>query len=160
MSSTTTAIIRRFALLEHNPRVREYFRNVSDIEGQELRTGRALSRQACLVDDEDTIDIIKFKMWLFNDYVVKTELPIYGIPIARFHSESNEFKPQVMLYFQGSKEDENGQSGILTAEISFRLFWEESQVTQTKLEQLARKIKVEFATPRYKWRKGTEIVTY
>ena len=134
MSSTTTAIIRGFALLEHNPKVREYFRDISNDEGQQLLTGRALGRQACLVSNNDTINIIQFKLWLFNDYILKDESNFYGIPIARFHSESNEFKPQCMLYFQGSKEDEDGQSGVLTAEISFRLFWEEFQVTQSRLQ--------------------------
>lgn len=160
MSSTTTAIIRGFALLEHNPKVREYFRDISNDEGQQLLTGRALGRQACLVSNNDTINIIQFKLWLFNDYILKDESNFYGIPIARFHSESNEFKPQCMLYFQGSKEDEDGQSGVLTAEISFRLFWEEFQVTQSRLQAFARDIKAAFATPPYKWRKGTEIVTY
>ena len=160
MSSTNTAIIRRFALLEHNPRVREFFKNINDAQGQELQTGRALARQACLVDDRDTVNIIQFKMWLFNDYINRAEMAVYGIPIARFHSESNEFKPQIMLYFEGSKEDEDGDNGILSAEISFRLFWDENEVTQTRLKTMATKIKSVFATPRYQWRKGTEIVTY
>ena len=160
MSSTNTAIIRRFALLEHNPRVKRYFSNIDDFEGELLENGRALTRQACLVDSNDTIDIIQFKMWLFNDYIAKSESSFYAIPVARFHSESNEFKPQLMLYFQGNKEDEDGDTGILSAEISFRLFWEESQVTELRLKSLATEIKARFATPRYQWRKGTEIVTY
>lgn len=161
MSSTNTAIIRRFALLEHNPRVRQYFRDIDDGEAANLEGGRALARQACLVDNQDTIDIIQFKMWLFNDYIARSDnVPFYGIPVTRFHSESVEYKPQVLLYFQGNKEDEDGQPGLLSAEISFRLFWEENSISMARLESLARKIKAEMATPRYRWRKGTEIVTY
>ena len=158
MSSTNTAIIRRFALLEHNPRVKEYFRDINDDEARALEGGRALARQACLVDANDTISIIQFKMWLFNDYINKAEMGVYGIPIARFHSESNEFKPQIMMYFEGNKEDEDGDGGILSAEISFRLFWDENEITQAKLKALATRIKSTFATPRYQWRKGTEII--
>ena len=160
MSSTNTAIIRRFALLEHNPRVKQYFADIDDVEGSALISGRALARQACLVDSYDTLDIIHFKLWLFSEYINRQEAEVYGIPIARFHSESNEFKPQVMLYFQGRKEDEDGDSGILSAEISFRLFWEENTITKSRLQSLARQIKQQFATPNFQWRKGTEIVTY
>ncbi|MFB2979578.1 hypothetical protein [Microseira sp. BLCC-F43] len=124
-----------------------------------MLTRRALARQACLVEIQDTLDIINFKIWVFNEYILVNEPNFYGIT-AIFHSESNEFKPQVMLYFEGRKEDEGDDPGILTTEIIFRLFCQENSITKTRLQLLAREIKQQFTTPSFKWRKGTEIVTY
>ena len=84
---------------------------------------------------------------------------VYGLPVASFQ-EAYAFYPQVKLHFQ-QRYPPTG-SAPLTGQISFRLMdLTSEQVTQTKVNQLARDIQIEFggSTP-YKWQKGRVLIAY
>ncbi|MFB2921188.1 MULTISPECIES: hypothetical protein [Aerosakkonema] len=155
--------IKRLYLQLHNPRVRRYFKQVP--EDDIVQQGKASLKIGCLVRQDDSLIQAIARVLLFEITVgnsSRLQPPMYTLPVAKFKSETVTLKPQINLKFVGETDDENEyERGILDAEISFRLMWEESEITTTRLKALAKKIFNEFAKPSpFKWKKGPKIYSY
>lgn len=147
----------------HNGQVAKHFSDVG--EADDFRqSSRAACRKACLITAGDSAIVALHKRLNFHFLVLKSDreddIPFYGIPVAKFKSECVAYSPQCLLKFMraDSSDEREHEPGVLEAEISFRLQWEE--VTMSKIEALARKIHQVFATPLFTWKKGTHIYSY
>lgn len=141
-----------------NRMITEEFRGIEDHD--DISVPRSSLKAACWLRDADTTTITLLKLFLFHSIIKGNELlPIYAIPVAKFKSEAVAYKPQCFLKFVSDPNDDNmHERGVLEAEISFRLMWENTSVSQIK--SLALKIHSELATPPYVWKKGVDILSY
>jgi hypothetical protein len=153
-------VIRRW----QNRIVREEF---SDLGGDEfdpdINISRHAIRHACTIKDNDTAEMTMMRLYAYYFIYRKAQdlqPPIYGIPSTSFQS-SFVFKPQVMLYFQEPESDIEPGYPPVKGEISFRIADEESTtITQTKVNQLATRVRDAFARPPFEWHKGKIYVSY
>lgn len=153
-------LIRRW----QNRIVKEEF---ADLGGDEFDPDISISRHAvrhgCTIKDNDTAEMTLMRLYLYYFIYRKAQdlqQPVYGIPSTAFQ-ESFKFKPQVMLYFQEPQEDVEPGYAPITGEISFRIMNEETDtITQAKAEQLARKVRENFARPVFQWRRGKDLASY
>lgn len=145
----------------HNKLVKEEF---SDANDDDISTPRSSLKQACLVQDNDTVGIVLMRMMVYYYSLRKAQdlqQPYYGMPIEEAQVK-RKTKPKIELYFLEDLNDiEPGYSPV-SGEISFRLMDETStSLTEAKLLSYGNKIKSIFATGNgYIWRKGKEMVTY
>src|ERR687885_596971 len=82
----------------HNKDVQQWFKNQPD---DDISTPRASLKHACLLKDDDTVDMTILRMWLFEFQCLHTQSlqrPVYGMPVQEFQSD-RKFKPQIKLYF-------------------------------------------------------------
>lgn len=125
--------------------------------------GRTKVRDFCLIGAKDSRTTAEAKIRFFRDQVQKVhnKTTIIG-ELKTSRDEKVTYRPQVILYFEQDKDSVPSGKTPLNAEISFRLHDETYEtITKTKYEQLAQKIKTEFATPqRYAWSKGKHICWY
>jgi hypothetical protein len=151
-------------LREHNKAVRNFF---SEQEDNDLTTPKSALKHACLIKDNDTQPMMLQRQWLFEITIGNAQAvqaPIYGIPVQEYQIDK-KFKPQVHLHFL-EKFDSGTHDGkdpipLMEGTIKFTLMNETSEsIIETEAERLARKIKSEFATPPYEWRKGWYKCTY
>jgi len=146
----------------HNKEVREWFSGQPD---DDISTGRARLKHACLLKDDDTAVMTLLRMWLFEVGCLHTQSlqrPVYGMPVQEFQSD-RKFKPQIKLYFFEDYNSETYAQGIAPTEgeITFRLMNESSEtIGRSDAERLARKIKQVIATPPLVWEKGWYKCTY
>lgn len=145
----------------HNKQVRLDFSDADDLD---VSIPRGALKHACLLKDDDTVDMTILRLWLFFFHARKAsdlQAPLFGIPVPSFE-QVVKYKPQVMLYFK--QDDGSTPSGAspVRAEISFRLINETgSSLTNADLNTLANRIKAELGTSGgYRWRKGTILCTY
>jgi hypothetical protein len=146
----------------HNKLVREEF---ADIEADDdLAIPRGALKIACLLVDEDTVDMTILRMWLFFFHARKAadlQPEVYGIPIAD-HDERVTYRPHVTLHFAEDPDQHLPERQPVRSQISFRLMHETAAtMTEAKAKILANKIKTEFgANQGYRWRRGHVLVTY
>ncbi|MCL1474420.1 hypothetical protein [Argonema antarcticum] len=131
----------------------------------DILTGPASVKTACKIKDSDSAPIIGNRILLFQMYVGNAkamQAPLYGLPVSKFKSEAVAYQPQILLKFVAydSEDEPNHEKGILDTQISFRLKWSESEVTESRIKSVANNIYSIFATPLYKWKKGVEIFSY
>jgi hypothetical protein len=169
MSSNVPANFDEFEHLQstflriHNRLVREEFNDLPSDE-LDLTIPRNSLRHACLLKDNDTVDMMMIRYWLFYVGLRKAQdlqQPFYGIPLDDVHS-SRKFKPQVTLYFREDLADVEEGFRPVWGEISFRLMDEDSDtITKGKLTTIANRIKTEFGTGEgFLWRKGKKLFSY
>ncbi len=146
----------------HNKGVRAEF---ADIEADDaLDIPRGSLKRACLLKDDDTVDMTLLRLHLFFFHARKAadlQAPIYGIPISAY-DEKVTYHPSVTLYFAEDEDQVAPGKQPVRAEIAFRLITETSaSFTESEARNLATKIKAEFgAAGGYRWRKGKLLVTY
>jgi hypothetical protein len=146
----------------HNKMVREEFSDIT--ADDDISIPRSSLKRACLLADDDTVDMTILRFWLFFMHTRKArdfQAPLFGMPVADYE-ERVRYKPQVTLYF-GQDDDSVPQGGSPSnAELSFRLINETPQtITESELNTLALRIKNEFGTANgYRWRKGKILCTY
>jgi hypothetical protein len=142
--------------------VREEFSDAGEDDG--IATPRSSLRQACLIDDNDTADMVQAKIQFYYLVLRKArdlQAPIYGLP-----EESSQVRvshiPRVFLFFQEDFQDVELGYRPITGEIGIRLIGETPQtLSEAKLNTLANRIKTEFANGSgYVWRKGKELYSY
>jgi hypothetical protein len=140
--------------LYHNKLVRQYFKNQED---GDISKPKPALKQACLLDDNDTVAMTQLRLWLFEitvGHAQSLQAPIYGIPVTE-HQRGVEFKPQVKLYFKERLSPTSDRLNSATGEITFRLMNETGQTyTRAKAEAMAKDIKREFGNPIFTWDKG------
>lgn len=146
----------------HNKLVREEFSDITDDDA--LAIPRGALKRACLLDDDDTVDMTLLRLHLFFFHARKAadlQAPIYGIPVADYDSQV-KYRPQVNLYFKQDADSVPSGRSPVAAEISFRLMNESSTtLTEAELKTIANRIKSELgAADGYRWRKGKVVVTY
>jgi hypothetical protein len=146
----------------HNKLVREEFSDINDDDA--LAIPRGALKRACLLDDDDTVDMTLLRLHLFFFHARKAadlQAPIYGIPVSDY-DERVTYRPQVNLLFR--QDDDSVASGrnVVCAEVSYRLINETPQtITEADLTRIANRIKAELgAANGYRWSKGKTIVTY
>lgn len=144
--------------------VREEF---NDLGGDEFDPNITISRHAtrhgCTHKDNDTADMTLMRLYLYYFIYRKAQdlqPPVYGIPTTAFQ-ESFKFKPQIFMYFQEPEDDVEPGYRPIKGEIRFRIMNEETEtITQTKVEQLARKVRDNFSRPVFVWRRGKDLASY
>jgi hypothetical protein len=146
----------------HNKLVREEFSDITDDDA--IAIPRGALKRACLLDDDDTVDMTLLRLHLFFFHARKAadlQAPIYGIPISAY-DETVIYHPSVTLYFAEDEDQVTLGKQPVRAEISFRLINETSATfTESEARNLAQKIKTEFGgAGGYRWRKGKLLVTY
>ncbi|RCJ37645.1 hypothetical protein A6769_12140 [Nostoc punctiforme NIES-2108] len=146
--------------LYHNKLVKQYFKNQED---GDISKPKPALKQACLLDDNDTVSMTQLRLWLFEitvGHAQSLQAPIYGIPVADFQRDVS-FKPQIKLYFRERYTNLTDRTAPGRGEICFRLMNESAQTyTRAKAEEMARDIKREFANPIFVWEKGIHYYYY
>jgi hypothetical protein len=146
----------------HNKLVREEFSDVTDDDA--LAIPRGSLKIACLLKDDDTVDMTLVRLNLFFMHARKAadmQAPIYGIPISAY-DDRVIYHPTVTLYFCEDEDQVAPNKQAVSAEVSFRLMNETSaSLTESEAIALANKIKLESGSGGgYRWRKGKLLVTY
>jgi hypothetical protein len=142
--------------------VREEFSDAGEDDG--IATPRSSLRQACLIDDNDTADMVQAKIQFYYLVLRKArdlQAPIYGLPDTSEPVMVAKI-PRVILFFQEDFQDVELGYRPITGEIGVRLIGETPQsLSESKLNTLANRIKNEFANGSgYVWRKGKELYSY
>jgi hypothetical protein len=153
-------LIRRW----QNRIVKEEFGDLGgDDFDPDITISRHALRHACTWKDNDTAEMGLMRLYLYYFIHRKAQdlqQPIYGIPTTAFQ-ESFKFKPQISMYFQEPEDDVEVGFGAVTGEISIRIMNEETHtITQSKINQLATRIRDNFARPPFRWRKGKDMASY
>jgi hypothetical protein len=146
----------------HNKLVREEFSDITDDDA--IAIPRGALKRACLLDDDDTVDMTLLRLHLFFFHARKAadlQAPIYGIPVDSY-DERVVYKPQVNLFFRQDEDATPQRRNPTYAEISYRLINETpSTITEADLVRIGNRIKAEFgASNGYRWSKGKILVTY
>jgi hypothetical protein len=146
----------------HNKLVREEFSDITDDDA--LAIPRGALKRACLLDDDDTVQMTLLRLHLFFFHARKAQdlqAPVYGIPISEY-DESVKYHPSVTLYFSEDPDQVPSQKQPVRTQISFRLMNETSaSIVEAEARTLATKIKTEFGTAGgYRWRRGKLLATY
>jgi hypothetical protein len=149
-----------------NKIVNQEFKDVgNDSWDENISTPRSSLRVACTLKDSDTANMTLLKIILFYIILRKAQdlhPAMYAVPIGDYQ-ETVVFKPQIKLVFREKRIDalENDRHP-LRAEMCFRLIdTTANTITQSEVNQLALKIKQEFATPNpYIYRKGSLKCSY
>jgi len=145
----------------HNKAVKEEF---SDTDDDDISTPRSSLKQACLIQDNDTSEIVSIRMMFYYFSLRKAQdlqQPYYGMPIEEVQVK-RKTKPKIELYFLEDLNDIEPGYAPVSGEISFRLMDETSNsLSESNLTVYANKIKSIFgAGDGLVWRKGKEMVTY
>jgi hypothetical protein len=146
----------------HNKFVREEFSDIT--ADDDISIPRGSLKRACLLKEDDTVDITMLRFWLFFLHTRKAQdfqPAIYGTPVPAF-DERVRYKPQVNLYFSQDDDSVPYKRHPSSAEMSYRLVGETHQtITETELNTIALRIKREFGDSNgYRWRKGRILCTY
>ena len=145
-----------------NKIVREEF---SDLGGEDwdpdISTPRGELRHECTIQDNDTATMVKLRLDLFYLIMKKAanyHPPIYGIPSMEFVNSYNHL-PQIILHFEEDRYEASVANRLpATAQVAVR--WFQESYTRTELNALALKIKQDFCTPIFIFKKGRELYTY
>jgi len=110
----------------------------------DLEDANSSLKLACLLTDDDTIDMIVLRLNLYY-WVVQANLPtpVYGMPTLE-HQSGGTFKPQLVLHFQEQWTADHLENNItpVRSRISFRLMHKTSQtITPQDAQVLAVKVK-------------------
>lgn len=145
----------------YNEEIREWFADVETIN-PDIASPRSSLRTACLHLENDTMDMTKTRMQLF-DFVIKQRF------LQAQHSDRDlnyrvlrRTRPMVMLYFLEDIEDVEKGYDPVAGEISFRLMDETTlTMTEANARTIANKIKTAFgASKGFVWKKGKELFSY
>jgi hypothetical protein len=142
--------------------VREEF---NDLGGDDwipnIATSRAELRLACTLLDNDTATMTKLRLDLFYLIMRKAKdfhPPIYGIPSMEFINNFSFF-PQIVIHFEEDRY-EAATSNRLPATAQVAVRWFEESYTKPEINQLALKIRQDFAIPPFMFKKGRILFTY
>ncbi len=110
----------------------------------DLEDANSSLKLACLLTDDDTIDMIVLRLNLYY-WVVQANLPtpVYAIPTLD-HQSGGTFKPQVVLHFQEQWTSDHLESNTtpVRSRISFRMMDKTSQtITPQDAQSLAVRVK-------------------
>jgi hypothetical protein len=146
----------------HNKLVREEFSDIAADDALEIPRGSL--KKACLLTDDDTVDLTILRFWLFFVHTRKASEfhpPIFAIP-SDLYQESVVYKPQVVLNFWQDPAATPSNLAPARTRISFRLHNETSEtLTPTNAQTLANKIRTEFMTAGgYRFSKGKKMFVY
>lgn len=156
--------LQRVVQNSFNRRVRQEFPDLEEIDDLNLAVPRQSLKLACLVDDDDTADMVLIRL-IFFFLVLRGGVDMwpemYTIPTDRYQ-QTMRFAPQVTLLFREDLDDVEQGYRPIEAEISFRLKNETPQtLTQAECLSLANRIRTEFATGGgYRFRKGRTKLAY
>lgn len=134
------------------------------IDAEDISTVQGSLRQATIIKEDDTVDMIVLRLFLYH-FKLRKDLPtpVFGIPVPDYQSVVT-YKPQVKLFFIEPftpllQELKLNQA---TAEISFRLSQYTNQtINRAEATSIAENIKTEFGEGMgYTWMKGPTIVKY
>lgn len=128
-------------IVTHNRRVLQAFHGV---EANDISTSLGAMRTAVFITEDDTIDMIMLRMFLFH-FKFRKDLPapIFGIPAADYQADVT-YRPIVKLFFIEPYTEQLALEKLnqATAEISFRLYNETSQtINREKVIPIANRIK-------------------
>ncbi|MTJ56023.1 hypothetical protein FJR38_26920 [Anabaena sp. UHCC 0253] len=147
-------LLRDMILKEHNKLVASYFKNQAV---DSVGTTKEKLRHSCTIKNNDTVDMVKLRLWLFEvtvGHAQSLQAPIYGTPVDVYQSNV-EFKPQVHLHFQERFPYIADRLRPVRGLISFVLPNETGATySRSKAEALALDIKREFGNPIFVWEKG------
>ncbi len=146
----------------YNQEVRDYFRDVPNTNDSST-SPRAAALRACLIDADDSSIVAMHKRMNFYFQVIQSHKKpeIYGIPCTTFQ-EHVRFKAQIKLFFAEDWQDVEPGYRPVEGRLSFRLMGKEpDNITQAEVNQLAAKIKTEFAlNSGFVWHKGSTQYLY
>lgn len=146
--------------------VREEFNSLGGEDWEpDISINEGALRHACTHKDTDTAEMMQMRNDLF--YIIygkakKLQPTIYGIPEIDFKEEW-QIKPQIYLFFAQDSDAAPEGRPVIRAEYKIRLQRDIPEASwETELNQLARKIRQEFAPthPTYTWTKGNKIYWY
>lgn len=147
--------------IQHNLQIEQSFIGV---EANDISTGMGSLRTACFITDDDTVDMMMLRLFLYH-FKLRKDLPtpVYGIPAPDYQSQVT-FKPTIKLFFiepytERLRELKLNQA---TAEISFRLMnFTNHTINKTEVLPYAERIKAVFGEGMgYVWTKGKINITY
>lgn len=157
------AVVRRYL----NKQIREDFRDLfgdGDTWEPEISTTRGSMLRALLHEDSDpiTVTAVRMMLYYFTYGRAKALQPdIYGTSITSQNRVIRAKKPEITLYFNNKPYQLNKDNKFVEGQISFRLMDKTYKtITMVEIETYARKIKSLFATPKFIWHKGKEMVSY
>lgn len=146
--------------------VREEFHDLGGEDWDpDVNITRGALRHACTHKDTDTSEMMQMRNDLY--YIIYRKAQdlqgtIYGIPEEEF-KESRKIKPQIHLYFAQDSDAVPEDRTSIKARFKIKVQHDIPEASwENHLEQLARKIRQEFASthPTYTWTKGKTIYTY
>jgi hypothetical protein len=146
----------------HNKLVREEFSDIAADDALDIPRGSL--KKACLLTDDDTVDLTILRFWLFFVHTRKASEfhpPIFAIP-SDLYQESVVYKPQVVLNFWQDLDAVPTKRDPIRTRISFRLHNETPEsVTHANAQTLANKIRTEFMTAGgYRFSRGKKKFVY
>jgi len=130
----------------------------------DLEDANSSLKLACLLTDDDTIDMIVLRLNLYY-WVVQANLPtpVFGIPTLD-HQSGGTYKPQIILHFQEQWTADHLENNLtpVRSRISFRLMQKTSQtITPQDAQTLATKIKELFGSANgYSYQTGVVKASY
>lgn len=139
-------------------------RSFFGIEANDISTVFGAMRTAVFIQDDDTVDMIILRLFLYH-FKFRKDLPtpIFGLSAPDFQAEVT-YRPLVTLFFIEPYTQELATEKLTqaTAQVSFRLIHETSKsINSEKALILAEKIKEFFGQGMgYVWTKGKNTYTY
>ena len=147
----------------HNRFVQKTFIGVPDADLEHPLGGMKL---ACLIAEDDTIDLIILRMFLYwFEFKGNLPIPVFGIQTTDFMAELQiPSKPQVTLKFYEDSSEFLWENNLSPAksEISWRIMSQTSAtITPAYAKEIALQIKEAFGEGNgFTWERGTVQVTY
>ena len=142
----------------HNKLVKEEF---DDADDDDINTPRSSLKKACLIDDNDTIEITNMRMMFFYFSLRKAQdlQPfIYGIPISDYQV-SNIYLPQIVCHWRESQQSAAIEKRYpIRAQCSIR--FKGSYDSELEINALKSKIKNIFLNPVHSFEKGFNKYSY
>lgn len=148
--------------ISHNKLVREEFSDIAADDALDIPRGSL--KIACLLKDDDTVDMTILRFWLFFVHARKASdfhPPIFGIP-SDLYQESVVYRPQVILNFWQDLDATPPGRTPIRMRVGFRLHNETPQsITQAEALTLSTKIKTEFmGAGGYRFSRGKKKFVY
>ena len=161
MALNDIELFQSFCRKYFNRVVKEHFSDITDDnpDALDVDAPRQLSKRLCLHKDDDSVllTLARLLLWWFEMKGLFDE-PFYGIPSTEFHINYTIF-PQLKLHFREDKyEAAVNNRKQARSEVSVR--WREENYSTSNINALATKVKNDFATPVFNYKKGREIWTY
>lgn len=146
----------------YNGAVKKYFADVNDADDSNV-SGRAASREACLIKDSDSALLALHRRLNFYFEVLEAHLKpeIFAVPPEdRRIVRANQ--PKVTLVFRQDRDTVVQGKQPLKGEISFRIMGQKSpQISMVEINTFASKIRSEFiAGNGYLWHRGKSLYSY
>jgi hypothetical protein len=147
----------------HNKDVAEYFRDVAD---DDISTKRGSLKVGCKIDDDDTVQMMILRMWLF-EFTVGRGRRLEPASLGESESQLNytvlrKTKPLLTLHFKEDAEDAEAGYQQLKGRIGIRLMNQTTDtISKAEAEAYGRKVKTLFGSGTgFIWKKGKYLCSY